>query len=346
MNDHRWATNDYKDKKIITRDLELAEKSPDNIISTRYYVNENIMLSRVANIPTELRRAVESNDTDFWCIARDWLAGNFITEIKIMLPELPAMYNNCNRKIDRDKAAKYAEQVRLTKQEIEQLLQTDTITDFLRARSPKWLMGWRVITNASNKFTFICSAMPLVAIGHSVQVIHITNSINKVILLSLLNSLIMDFVMRQKQAGMNLNYFYIKQLPVIPPDFFTEDDIQAIVPAVLELTYTADDMKPFYDDIMQQNKHYDQRPQSQHGTPFAWDETRRAHLRAAIDARIAHKYGLTRDDLRYILDPTDIMGEDHPSETFRILKTDEIKQHGEYRTQRLILKAYDDLVGI
>jgi hypothetical protein len=33
--------------------------------------------------------------------------------------------------------------------------------------------------------------------------------------------------------------------------------------------------------------------------------------------------------------PSDVMGEDYPSETFRVLKTKEIKEYGEYRTQRL-----------
>jgi hypothetical protein len=52
-------------------------------------------------------------------------------------------------------------------------------------------------------------------------------------------------------------------------------------------------------------------------------------------------YGLTRDELRYILDPSDIYGAEFPSETFRILKNKELKEHGEYRTQRLVLAAWD-----
>jgi hypothetical protein len=33
------------------------------------------------------------------------------------------------------------------------------------------------------------------------------------------------------------------------------------------------------------------------------------------------------------------------SETFRVLKTNEIRQFGEYRTQRLVLEAWDRLFG-
>jgi len=77
--------------------------------------------------------------------------------------------------------------------------------------------------------------------------------------------------------------------------------------------------------------------------PFPWNPDRRALLRADLDAYYAHLYGLTRDELRYILDPADVYGPDFPSETFRVLKNNEMKQFGEYRTQRLVLEAWDRL---
>ena len=77
--------------------------------------------------------------------------------------------------------------------------------------------------------------------------------------------------------------------------------------------------------------------------PFPWDPTRRAVLRAELDAYYAKLYGLTRDELRYILDPQDVEGEDFPGETFRVLKKNEIRDLGEYRTRRLVLEAWDRL---
>lgn len=67
--------------------------------------------------------------------------------------------------------------------------------------------------------------------------------------------------------------------------------------------------------------------------------------RAELDAYYARLYGLTRDELRYILDPKEVYGEDFPGETFRVLKEKEIKQFGEYRTRRLVLEAWDKLEG-
>ncbi len=77
------------------------------------------------------------------------------------------------------------------------------------------------------------------------------------------------------------------------------------------------------------------------GQSWRWNPERRAILRADLDAIYARLYGLTREDLRYILDPTDVMGADYPSESFRVLKDKEIRLLGEYRTRRLVLEAWD-----
>ena len=143
------------------------------------------------------------------------------------------------------------------------------------------------------------------------------------------SNIIFDFIARQKVAGIHLKYFTMRQLPVIPPESYTPQDIEFISKRVLELTYTAYDLKPFAEDM------------GYHGEPFIWDENRRAILRAELDAKYAKLYGLTREELRYILDPADIYGPDFPSETFRVLKNNEIKKYGEYRTQKLVLAAWD-----
>ena len=102
-----------------------------------------------------------------------------------------------------------------------------------------------------------------------------------------------------------------------------------LIPRVLELTYTSHAMSPFARDL------------GHAGPPFGRDENRRTHLRADLDAFYARAYGLTRDELRYILDPADVKGPDYPSETFRALKANDIRRFGDYRTARLVLAAWD-----
>jgi len=263
----------------------------------------------------------------------------------------------------------------------------------------EWLIAFRCITNTTNKHTTIFSLLPKVGVGNNAPLVFTSQRILLLycVLLANFNSLVFDFVARQKLGGTNFNYFILKQLPVIPPECYTQADINFIAPRILELTYTAWDIKPFAQDMwrgvaqVQPTTHppdgklnlniaptpvnpFDQSQLRQlflnqwqanwHETPiptrippeqitldsdcdelpippFIWNDDRRAVLQAEIDAYYAHLYGLTRDELRYILDPTDVFGPDFPSETFRVLKNDEIKQFGEYRTQQLVLAAWD-----
>jgi hypothetical protein len=197
----------------------------------------------------------------------------------------------------------------------------------------EWLLSFRGITNSTSDRTAIFSILPKVAVGNSAPVIILEkNQANLVAcLVANFSSLVFDFVTRQKVGGNNFNFFIVKQLPIIPPDWYTPEDIEFISSRVLELVYTAYDMKPFAEDMG-----YD-------GEPFKWDENRRAKLRAELDAKYAKLYGLTRDELRYILDPANIYGDEFPSETFRVLKNKEINKYGEYRTQRLVLEAWDQM---
>jgi hypothetical protein len=197
-----------------------------------------------------------------------------------------------------------------------------------------WLISWRDITNATNERTVISSAYPRAAVSNKLPIMFPKSSYEQMAaLVANLASLVFDFTARQKIGGTTLNFFLLFQLPILPPGAYSGADLAFIVPRVLELTYTSHAMAPFAQDL------------GYRGQPFAWDENRRAHLRAELDAWYALAYGLTRDELRYVLDPKDVMGADYPSETFRGLQKNEIAIYGEYRTQRLVLAAYDALVG-
>jgi hypothetical protein len=195
----------------------------------------------------------------------------------------------------------------------------------------QWLLAFRDICRATDERTSIASLLPRIAVGHKAPLIftQIDNIPLVSCLLGNLNTLAFDFVARQKVGGTNMCYFLLRQLPVLPPESYTPQDIEFISSRVLELVYTAWDMQPFAQDM------------GYEGVPFVWNPERRAILRAELDAKYAKLYGLTRDELRYILDPSDVYGAEFPSETFRVLKSKEMKDYGEYRTQRLVLAAWD-----
>ena len=141
-----------------------------------------------------------------------------------------------------------------------------------------------------------------------------------------LNSFAFDFVTRQKVQGQNLNLFLIEQLPVIAPDdydrkFGDRTARELVRDHVLRLTYTANDMIPFARDLG-----YD-------GPPFIWDEEERRHLRARLDALYFHLYGLSREDVEYVLS------------TFPIVRREDEKQFGKYLTRDLILAYMNALAS-
>lgn len=147
-----------------------------------------------------------------------------------------------------------------------------------------------------------------------------------------MNSLPLDWAARFSVGGVNMNFFIVKQLPVLPPEAYLErlpsglpTYVELIVPRALELTYTADDLEGLARDLG-----FD-------GSPFPWDDSRRHFLQSELDAIYAHMYGLERADVDWILDPQ------LPSFSFPTLKRKEIADYGEYRTQRLVLTAYDQL---
>ena len=192
------------------------------------------------------------------------------------------------------------------------------------------MIAFKLVTAATNERTAIFSALPRIAVGHSACLLfpHVASELASALIANL-NSIVLDYCARTKVGGLNLTLGILQQLPVLPPSAYTAADLAFIVPRVLELTYTSHSMAPFASDL------------GYGGPPFVWDEHRRAQLRGELDAWYARAYGLTRDELRYILDPADVMGPGYPSETFRVLKNNEKARYGEYRTARLVLAAWD-----
>lgn len=190
-----------------------------------------------------------------------------------------------------------------------------------------WVLAWRDITGTEKQRTFIASVLPSLAVGHSAWLLFVDPSEIRLtpVLLANMNSFVLDFVARQKVGGTHMSAFIVEQLPFLPPDRYkgiprwspTGAVRDFIYPRVLELAYTAWDLEDFARDVG-----YD-------GPPFLWDPARRSLLRAELDAAFFHLYGLSREDTDYVMD------------TFPIVRKNDEKAHGEYRTKRVILEVYD-----
>jgi hypothetical protein len=189
-----------------------------------------------------------------------------------------------------------------------------------------WLCGWRDVTNPNNERTAIPAFLPRAAVGHKLPLMFPrVSSYSTAALVGVQSSLVVDFIARQKISARTMALFVWKQLPV-PTPAMLEPHLPFVTPRILELVYTAYDMTPLARDL------------GDEGEPFRWDEDRRAQLRAELDALFFRLYGIDdRADVDYIL------------ETFQTetggLKNNEIRDHGEYRTKRLVLAEYDRMAA-
>ena len=133
-------------------------------------------------------------------------------------------------------------------------------------------------------------------------------------------------------TGRSLNFFIVKQLPVLPPEAYLEEArcggkyVELIVPRVLELTYTSHELGGFATDLGYPEER-----------PFCWHDPRRHRLRCELDAIFAHMYRLDLTDVEWILDASG------PSSSFPSLKQHEMREFGEYRTRRYVLAVFDQL---
>lgn len=192
-----------------------------------------------------------------------------------------------------------------------------------------WLLGWRDIARASDMRTFVPSALPTSAVGHKFPLAFPANPAHGPLLHAVWSSLAFDYVARQKLSGTGMTYFIVKQLACPTPTTFAEPAAwhtsrslaEWVIPYVLELSYTSRRLRPYAQEM------------GDEGPPFRWDPVRRELLRADLDAAFLHVYGLTRQEAEHVLD------------SFFVVRKYEERDHGEFRTKRLVLDAYDRMAA-
>ena len=186
-----------------------------------------------------------------------------------------------------------------------------------------WFIGWRDL--GPTERTLICCVIPLTAAGHKIPIMQLEVSAELIsAFLAILSSLIIDFDARQNGNGMS--YFIIEQLAIMHPMELASKQIWSgcstipwIADRVLELTYTNHELEAFAFDLGKRHP------------PFNWDSSRRQFLQAELDAAIMHLYELSREQAEWIL------------ESFTVLRKYEERDHGEFRTKRLVLEIFDEM---
>ncbi len=153
-------------------------------------------------------------------------------------------------------------------------------------------LGFRGIARNTDKRTMIATILPRsVFCGNSIisTLDGLHNASDLIFYAIFLNSFIIDWLLRQKVSA-NINMFYVYQLPI--PRINDKD----IVTRAAKLICTT----PEFDDLAKEVG-------IESGVT---NPEERAEIRAELDAMVAHLYGLTFEEFRYILGTFPIVGDE------------------------------------
>lgn len=214
------------------------EKSrPAFVVQPRYWVREEVVESAIPKYPETLATAlqVEHRPSIRYVLAL-WAAGFHLHRgDKKQAASLlhAATSSDLDRAVaralgagtDENHAKRLAQDFPLTEDDVRaiaaQLHAPESLARDLVGRfSPKWFLGWRDICRSTDERTLIASAVPRVAVGHTVPLAFCPGVMPLPITLFLatLKTVVADYVARQKVGGTHITYNLLKQFSILPPD--------------------------------------------------------------------------------------------------------------------------------
>ncbi|MEI8703403.1 Eco57I restriction-modification methylase domain-containing protein [Mesorhizobium sp. ISC15] len=216
----------------------------------------------------------------------------------------------------------------------------ENIASKLHGRIDNYRIGFCDVASPTNSRSLMAAIIPPNTVsGHKVPTIIFDGGDRKDMLLWLgvANSLAMDFLVRKK-VSLTMSYTIMDSLP-FPRDYKKIPFADSIAERVMRLCAVGEEMEGLWRTAIETGL----LPAS---ARLEEDPDRRAVLTAEIDVLVAREvYGLNKQEMLYILDPVNILGEDCDIETFKALRNREMREFNEYRTQRLVLEAWDRLAG-
>lgn len=204
-------------------------------------------------------------------------------------------------------------------------------------RIKRYRIGFCDIARADDRRSLMAALIPANAVcGHKVPTIEfLPYSCDAMLLwLAVANSLTMDFIVRMK-ISLTMSMSVLASLPFPRKVEIGTASARAAALAA-RLSAVGPEMADFRAQLLT--------VPSLVGEILlpCEDPTERALLAAELDVVVARDlFGITRQQMEYLLDPQSVLGASCTAETFAALRRAEVREYGEYRTQRLVLAAWD-----
>jgi len=212
----------------------------------------------------------------------------------------------------------------------------DAVPEKLGGRTNHYRISFGNVASPTNRRGLIAALIPPNVIGgDSVPtIVYSPSNLPYTLLwLGVANSFAMDFLVRPK-VSLHMTYTVMDSLP-FPRDIEQTPSADEIIRRVCALCAVGPEMKNFRSQVVEIGILAQE-------TDVIEDLDDRAVMTAEVDVLVARDvFQLTKDEMLYILDPDNILGKDCGVETFKALRNAEIREFGEFRTQRLIEEAWE-----
>jgi hypothetical protein len=207
------------------------------------------------------------------------------------------------------------------------LILEEKIPAKVREKCRRYRIGFCDVASPTNERSLVAALLPANTIaGHSVPTFSYGEADEWAYLLwlAVANSFAVDFLARMK-VSLHMSLSTLDSLP-FPRLALSDRTARQLVGLAAQLTCTGPEMASFRQTL------------SSGGWEIVGDGVsdpgKRADLRAEIDAVVARDvYGLTRDELSFILD------------SFPVLRREEDRTYGDFVTKKRVLARYDQLAA-
>nr|WP_106789241.1 N-6 DNA methylase [Massilistercora timonensis] len=155
-----------------------------------------------------------------------------------------------------------------------------------------YIVAWRSLTSATNRRTMLATALPLVPTCQSIQLLQLPRKQMRHVL-AVFNSIVFDYIVRLKMAGLDLTQTIIKQIPVPKEERYKDNIIFCGVEASIEehinsrikVLYASDNrMSGLFDDT----------------NTYMLNLSSRKQILSELDSLVAITYQIKQDELRNI----------------------------------------------
>lgn len=194
----------------------------------------------------------------------------------------------------------------------------------------RWLLGFKDVTGVTSTRLAAFAFIPRIGVAHVYPLLRVAGgAAGHGFLAAWLNSLLVEWFLRQRMQGLHLTWHILSQVPIprrhivdgAAPWASDQSVAKWTAHRVAELSCTSSRLAPLAEELLGQAQ------------SFAYDDERRYLLRAELDAAMFLLAGFEIDDAVFVMD------------SLEKVAAREVSDFGEYRSRRVVPEILTEMVN-